>query len=151
MAIGFIAKLAIGIVLFGGIFSALFMFFADVESYYGSDYNSSANPALNQTKYLSQTEMEVSYNSSELQRAKLVNGSTSSDSAFDNIMSVGWGVVQTIFNPFAQAKGIISYVLGSVFNIPYDDNYAWVYYTIFTIILMLLIFSVLGVIFRYTF
>ena len=141
---GWISKLAIGVVLFGIIFSIFTTFFYEMEANYGSNYNDTG--IINVTKQKANLETQTSFNQTNSSMASLIGSQTQSSNAFDNIMSIGWGIVQKVFNPIGQSINIIKYLLG-IIGIP-EAGYDWLYYGIFTILTMLLIFAVLGVIFR---
>ena len=143
---GWIKTAGLSVVIFGMCFMAFFTMFDELETNYGSDYNSS-NSALNnlRTKVTNKTNESMDLVLSH--QTEVVDGSIASADAEDNLIVTGFRIVKEVFTYPFQIYSKISMIIGEAFQIDINET-TWFYMGIEFILIFLIIIAILSVLFK---
>ena len=146
---GWIKTAGLAVILFGICFMAFFTVFDEMETNYGSDYNSS-NSSLESLRTHTNAEINASNTVILSHKDEIQNGSIASATAEDNLIATGFSIVKEVFLYPVQIFGIADIILGQVFGLSLED-YGWLYTGLEAILMFLIIMAILTVIFKVNF
>lgn len=147
---GWIKTAGLAVVLFGICFMAFFTMFDEMESTYGSDYNSTSNGALERMRANSTSEIDNSYTQIQSHQGTIENGTIASADAEDNLIASGFSIVKDVFSYPFQMIYLGGGILQDVFGLDTTDN-NWLFNGLYFIVVFLTMMAILTVIFKVNF
>lgn len=143
---GWLKTAGLSVMLFGLCFMAFFGMFDEMESNYGSDYNST-NSSLDQLRNTTTSEVNNSNTVILSHQSSLEQGDIASADAEDNLIAAGFSIVKEIFMYPIQIFHIGNVILSSIFGLDINE-YGWLYTGIQAILIFLTIIAILAIIFK---